>query len=229
MGSGGPLIVAEPARHRLTPPVVVKVQCLLEPDQFLALMGSWADDVRHDRPGSYNWHFVDLAPSEDRYAAAAHCLASSKGGCIVGDLECLLTEQQWVPSDDLERGASRSAVHFVGDIHQPLHTVGESRVGSDIAVDVWRAGAKTGRGRLCSIMSRRSNFHHDTPVEWARETHRAVRHAWEPLPASHVVDDACILRTLDRPLRLARLRLARFLNDVQAPGAVCSSTIANNQ
>jgi hypothetical protein len=44
---------------------------------------------------------------------------------------------------------------------------------------------------------------------------------WEQLPASRVFDDgyyAKLLPTLDRQLGLAGLRLARLLNDVQAPG-----------
>ena len=60
-----------------------------------------------------------------------------------------------------------------------------------------------------------------TPAEWAEETHRAARAVWEQLPASRIVDDAYhakILPTLDRQLGLAGPRLARFLNDVQAPG-----------
>jgi hypothetical protein len=50
---------------------------------------------------------------------------------------------------------------------------------------------------------------------------RAARTVWEQLPESRVVDDGYygqILTTLDRQLGLAGLRLARFLNDVQAPG-----------
>lgn len=60
-----------------------------------------------------------------------------------------------------------------------------------------------------------------TPAQWAEETHRAARYVWEQLPESRVVDDAYyakILPTLDRQLGLAGLRLARFLNEVQAPG-----------
>ena len=60
-----------------------------------------------------------------------------------------------------------------------------------------------------------------TPAQWAEETHPAARYVWDQLPASRVVDDgyyAKILPTLDRQLGLAGLRLARFLNDVQAPG-----------
>ena len=60
-----------------------------------------------------------------------------------------------------------------------------------------------------------------TPAQWAEDTHRAARDVWEQLPASRIVDDgyyAKILPTFDRQLGLAGLRLARLLNDVQAPG-----------
>ena len=60
-----------------------------------------------------------------------------------------------------------------------------------------------------------------TSAKWAQETHRAARYAWERLPESRVVDDAYyaqILPTFDRQLGLAGLRLARFLNELQAPG-----------
>jgi hypothetical protein len=62
-------------------------------------------------------------------------------------------------TDDFKRDALRYAVHFVGDIHQPQHTVGEGRGGNDIAVEVELAGAKTCRGGPCPVMSYRSSLH----------------------------------------------------------------------
>jgi hypothetical protein len=115
--------------------------------------------VRDDRPETYNWHFVDLALADDQYDAAKHCQASEKGDCIVAELERLKTELRCAATDDLKRDALRFAVHFVGDIHQPLHTVGEGRGGNDIAVEVRLAGAKTCRGGPCPIMAYRSHLH----------------------------------------------------------------------
>jgi hypothetical protein len=256
-GSEGHSIVAEVAQHRLTPQAAAEVDRLLGPGRSLASVASWADDVRDDRPESYRWHFVDLALAEDRYDPTKHCHTSAKGDCIVAELERLKTDLRCAATDDLKRDALRYAVHFVGDIHQPLHTVGEGRGGNDVAVEVKLAGAKTCRGGPCPIMSYRSNFHRvwdgtlikattwswgayvdrletgwlaspeakgvdgGTPAEWAEETHLAGRTVWEQLPANRVVDDAYygkILPTLDRQLGLAGLRLAHFLNDVQAPG-----------
>jgi len=212
--------------------------------------------VRDDRTETYRWHFVDLDLVEDRYDATKHCHASEKGDCVVAELERLKTELRCAPTDDRKRDALRYAVHLVGDIHQPLHTMAEGRGGNDIVVEVRLVGTKTCRGGPCPIMVYRSNLHrvwdgtlikattwswgayvdrlesgvlasldpvgleHGTPAQWAEATHRAARYVWEQLPESRVVDDAYygkILPTLDRQLGFAGLRLARFLDDAQAP------------
>ncbi|WP_428671993.1 S1/P1 nuclease [Reyranella sp.] len=256
-GPEGHSIVAELAQRRLSPGAAAMVERLLGPGHSLASVASWADDVRDNRPETYNWHFVDLALAEDRYDSAKHCQPSAKGDCIVAALDRLQLALRCAPNDDQKREALRFAVHFVGDIHQPMHTMGEGRGGNDVTVEVRLAGAKSCRGGPCPVMPYRSNLHRvwdstlikattwswgayvdrleggwlaspaargtdgGTPAQWAEETHRAARFVWEQLPESRVVDDAYygkILPTLDRQLRLAGLRLARFLNDVQAPG-----------
>ncbi len=88
-GPEGHSIIAELAQRRLSPRMAAEVERLPGPGQSLASVASWADDVRDVRPEIYNWHFVDLALAEDRYAAAKHCHASEKGDCIVAELERL--------------------------------------------------------------------------------------------------------------------------------------------
>jgi len=94
--------------------------------------------------------------------------------------------------------------------------------GTLIKATTWSWGAYVDRlegGWLTSPAAKGVNG--GTPAEWAEETHRAARSVWEQLPANRVVDDgyyAKILATLDRQIGLGGLRLARFLNDMQAPG-----------
>lgn len=64
---------------------------------------------------------------DDRYDAAEPCHATENGGCIVAELERLLSELRCAATDDLKRDALRYALHFVGNIHQPPHTVGTGR------------------------------------------------------------------------------------------------------
>lgn len=94
--------------------------------------------------------------------------------------------------------------------------------GTLIKATTWSWGAYVDRleeGWLASPEAKRVDG--SRPVEWAEETHRAARFVWDQLPNSRVIDDAYygkVLPALDRQLGLAGLRLARFLNDVQAPG-----------
>jgi nuclease S1 len=46
-------------------------------------------------------------------------------------------------SGEAQAEALKFAVHFVGDIHQPLHTVAEKSGGNDVAVDVFMRGLAT--------------------------------------------------------------------------------------
>jgi hypothetical protein len=147
-GSEGHSIIAELAQRRLSPQAAAEV-ARLGSGRSLASIGSWADDVRDERPESYRWHFVDLALAEDRYEPEKHRRATEKGDCIVAELERLKTELRCAPTDDRKRDALRYAVHFVGDIHQPMHTVAEGGGGNDIAIEVRLAGAKTCRGGPC--------------------------------------------------------------------------------
>lgn len=158
-GQEGHSIIAEIAQHRLTPAAAAEVGRLLGPGRSLASVSSWADDVRDDRPETYNLHFVDLPLADEHYDAAKHCPPSAKGDCIVAALDRLNLDLRCAPTDDLKREVLRFAVHFVGDIHQPLHTVDEARGGNDLAVDVRLAGAKTCKGGPCPIRPFRSNLH----------------------------------------------------------------------
>jgi hypothetical protein len=60
-------------------------------------------------------------------------------------LERLKREIPCAQTLEARRDALRYAVHFVADIHQPLHTVDETR-GNDIMVDVRMVGARTCKG-----------------------------------------------------------------------------------
>lgn len=158
-GQDGHSIIAEIAQRRLTPQAAAEVARLLGASHSLASVGSWADDVRDQRPESYNWHFVDIPVAEDHYDAVKHCAPSEKGDCIIAELDRLKGQLRCAPTDEAKREALKYTVHFVGDIHQPMHTVDEARGGNDIAIEVRMAGGKTCRGGPCPIRNYRSNFH----------------------------------------------------------------------
>jgi hypothetical protein len=131
----GHSIVAEIAQRRLTPAAADAVDRVLGRGHSLASVASWADDVRDLAPETYNWHFVDIPIGSNQFDPASQCVAGPKGDCVVAELDRLRTELRCAAGEQ-KLEALKFAVHFVGDVHQPLHTVLEDRGGNDIAVVV---------------------------------------------------------------------------------------------
>ena len=157
-GQEGHSIIGEVAQHRLTPQAAAAVSRLLGQGRSLASVSSWADDVRDQRPETYNWHFVDIALAEDRYKPERDCQPSEKGDCIVAALERLTKDLRCAPTDDQKRDALRYAVHFVGDIHQPLHTVDAARGATTFALRCASLAPRPARaGRVRSILRDRTS------------------------------------------------------------------------
>jgi hypothetical protein len=143
-GQEGHSIVAEIAQRRLTAVSLQKINTLLNselPDlnnaQFaLASIASWADDYRadgHDETG--NWHFVDIPFGRDTYDAAADCKRNEKSGdCVINAIARVAATLADCAKPDSDRVAAlKFLVHFIGDVHQPLHAT--TRINPDTGTD----------------------------------------------------------------------------------------------
>ncbi len=84
----------------------------------MADVATWADDIRNDLPDTAPLHFVDipLGMTRDKYDISQACQPS----CIVDAIKKY--------SDGMKSGDAKSradalkfVIHFLGDIHQPLH------------------------------------------------------------------------------------------------------------
>jgi hypothetical protein len=120
-GPEGHAIVAEIAEARLTPAAAQAVAQLLSQDdvQHLDQIASWADSIRAQHPETGPWHFVDIPLSAQGYNAARDCPG---GNCVVEQIQrwgAVLGDATVAPAERLI--ALKYVVHFVGDIHQPLH------------------------------------------------------------------------------------------------------------
>jgi hypothetical protein len=141
-GQEGHSIVAEIAQHRLSPQAAAMVEQLLGNGHSLAAVASWADDTRDSRPETTNWHFVDIPLSRDSYDEAVNCHPSdeaTRGDCVVNELKRLRTELRCATGDK-KIEALKFAVHFVGDIHQPLHALLDKAGGNDLIIDLFARG-----------------------------------------------------------------------------------------
>lgn len=167
-GAEGHSITAEIAQRRLTPEAAAAVARVLGRGYSLASVASWGDDIRGARPETYNHHFVSIPIAVSAYEPDKVCKPQQGGDCIVAELERLKTQLVCAPTDAAKLDALRFAVHYIGDIHQPLHTVFEERGANGIKVEVEMRGL-----RLTPRMTpekRTSNLHTVWDSDLIRET-----------------------------------------------------------
>ncbi|MGY8684088.1 S1/P1 nuclease [Bradyrhizobium sp. UFLA05-153] len=126
-GQEGHAIVAEIAQRRLDPATLDKIATLLaleapaldHPHVTLASIGSWADDYRADHKDTAGWHFVDIPDDRSTFDPNADC---KKGNCVIAAIARFRTVLADCSKPAPERlQALKFIVHFIGDVHQPLH------------------------------------------------------------------------------------------------------------
>ena len=137
-GQEGHSIVAEIAQRRLEPEPLQRVKGLLGGEVSLASVSNWADGVRGARPETYNWHFVDIPLGAETYDPVRDCTDTPKGDCVIAEIQRAKSTLGDAAADQQARvEALMFLVHFVGDVHQPLHCVGDARGGNDVQVTLF--------------------------------------------------------------------------------------------
>lgn len=224
----GHAIVGMLAERQLRPAARAEVARLLagEPDPTLAGVASWADDVRAAEASgkSAPWHYINFKAGDCSYVPVRDC---PDGNCVIGAINrnFLILSDRARP-DAERRDALKYLVHFVGDVHQPLHsTPRDDKGGGDFQVNyqgkgsnlhkVWdrlilerkkstpddHASVLASQPALAPDATRRSNR---PAVDWALESCQIVLDG-NLYPPSHLIDDAY----LDRHAPLAEQRLRR--------------------
>jgi hypothetical protein len=86
----------------------------------MADAATWADDVRGERKNG-PWHYIDIPRGSQRGPLEPFCGAA---GCVTKALSEQLAILKDSRADAAKRAdALRYVIHFVGDLHQPLHTI----------------------------------------------------------------------------------------------------------
>jgi len=135
-GVVGHAVVADIAEARLKPAALTQVYNLLALDLqgHLDQISSWADEYRGPHPETGPWHYVDIQIGDTAYVPTRDC---ANRDCVVArtdDFIRVLADRTRPPADRLQ--ALKFVVHFVGDLHQPLHS-GENhdQGGNTIPID----------------------------------------------------------------------------------------------
>ncbi len=86
----------------------------------LANSATWADDYRDKDKSTAPWHFIDIPLSAPQGQVQPYCGAD---GCVTQAIASQLAILKDRTQSATNRAmALRFIIHFVGDLHQPLHT-----------------------------------------------------------------------------------------------------------
>ena len=129
--------VARIAAAHLTPAARTRVAQIFEvadtPEAVadaMALASTWPDETKKQTKTDA-WHYVDLTLQDKKKDLPKRC---PEQNCITDRIE--LFERQLAgkttgPTDISELDALRYLIHFVGDVHQPLHTISDADLGGN--------------------------------------------------------------------------------------------------
>jgi hypothetical protein len=249
-GPEGHRIVGDIAHDHLSASAKHNIRDLLGNDD-LAAIASWADEVRPQRPETYDWHFVDIPANSAGFSEARDCYRPNEKGpwsrtdhrnCVVDRItlfERILADKNAPQVDRVE--ALKFLVHFVGDIHQPMHAIEEARGGNDIHLVAfgsaqcgdapcnlhyeWDVGlidhVARSEGAYARYLERmiatKKLRAGGTPEDWANESLHWAKHVW--VNEGGAVDEAYYradIGIVNERLALAGLRLAAALNEALA-------------
>jgi hypothetical protein len=215
-GVQGHRLVALLAASHLTPVARQNVTWLLGPET-LGDIASWADDVQGGINQTALWHYVNIPPDAKSYDRDRDCprqpgvTAGSRNDawrdCVVDRIRYHEERLADTRLDRADRAiALKFLVHFVGDIHQPLHASAIERGGNGILVRVF--GSET-----CG-------------TDPARQSPCNLHSAWDSLMIAHRnLDDPAFLRVLED--RVGREQLLAKPVGTPADWAMESLTLSN--
>ncbi len=240
-GPHGHQVVAEVAARELNPTARAEVERLLgdRASNAMRQASTWADEIRGEERWRHtgSWHYLNFERGDCSYSAKQNCRG---GNCVVGAIERearILSDRK--ASKTQRANALRFVIHFVGDVHQPLHAgLGHDRGGNDVQVRFGRDGGnlhgfwdqdiiRAYRGKLAvmphadELLAREGpegewRWRLSAPVAWA-EASCAIVQQPDFYPARGQIDDVYIRRfapVVDDQLEAGGHRLAAVLNQI---------------
>ncbi|KAI0098003.1 putative nuclease S1 precursor [Nemania sp. FL0031] len=138
-GSLGHITVAYIASNFVREDTTAYFQNLLRNDtaHYLAGVATWADSIRYTKWGRFskNFHFIDAKDDPPAYCGVDFERDCKADGCVVSSMQNytsqLLDPKLWAWR---RNQAAKFVIHFVGDIHQPLHVENVAMGGNGIHV-----------------------------------------------------------------------------------------------
>jgi hypothetical protein len=220
------------AKH-LTPKATAAVTALLN-GQSLADVASWADD--HRSPTTAPWHFinVELGLSFDDFSKQVERMEDVY--TVLQKQEAIIADNNASPDDRAK--ALKFIVHFVGDMHQPMHVSrAEDKGGNTIQVrydgqgtnlhSLWdtklleHAGLSTGQLVVefdKATPAQIKKWQSDPQIVWAWESYQISSQLYGEIEKNETVIDEAYYNAhipiVENRMEKAGIRLAGLLNRI---------------
>lgn len=192
-GREGHEVVALVAERYMTESAKTTASELLDGSSIESI-SDWADDYRREHRETAPWHYIDCPLADPRIDMARDC---PHGDCVVAKTEQFLAVlRDTAASRGAKAEALKYVVHFIGDLHQPLHDEDNGDKGGnarqvvfhghpDNLHWVWDTGLLQHLGRnpraLAADLDRRitgqdlDEWERGSILDWANEAHQIAR------------------------------------------------------
>ena len=191
-GPEGHDLVARIADAQLTAEARARVAAILGPGVGMASVSSWPDQIRHDRPETGPWHYVDIPIDKPGLDMARDC---PKGNCVIAAIAAMRAKLRDAATPAPERReALMFVIHFIGDMHQPLHSSdNHDKGGNEVHIvfhgqpgnlhGLWDSGLLGRMGKEDDLFTRlspasarhRRRFAKGTVNDWAEQAHKLAQ------------------------------------------------------
>jgi len=233
-GPTGHRTVGEIASQYLTPKAKRKIKKLLHRES-LAFVSTYADEIKSDKRYDkfYTWHYINM-PLDSDYDVSKQ---NPDGDLVSGIAYCKSVIQDPNASDEDKAFYLKLLIHFIGDLHQPMHiALKEDKGGNDFKVkwfykdtnlhSVWDRKMIEGYGMSYSELAENADYltkdqvkelQKGTVIDWVNETHKLTREVYASVKEGDNLRYAYSYKFLNvarRQIQLAGIRLAKVLNDL---------------
>lgn len=233
-GKNGHRATGEIAEKHLCKKAKKKINKLLK-GQSLAFVSTFADEIKSDRKYNqyYSWHYVNMGLNESYEESEKN----PQGDLVTGINKCIEVLKDDNESEENKAFHLKLLVHFIGDLHQPLH-IGrkEDKGGNTFQVQWFGKGTNlhkvwdekmiddykmsyTDLANNSEDLSKKQveAIQKGSVVDWVNEVHKLTAEVYnsakvgENLRYRYSYDNFSIVRT---QLQKGGIRLAKILNDI---------------
>ena len=233
-GKNGHRATGEIAEKHLTRKAKRSIDKILK-GQSLAFVATYADEIKSDKKYNkyYSWHYINM-DLDQTYEEAEK---NPKGDLVTGINTCIEILNDKNSSDDEKNFHLKMLVHFMGDLHQPMH-IGrkEDKGGNSIQVEWFGKGSNLHRVWDTNMIddwemsyieladnaddlskTQIETIEKGTLIDWVNEVHIVTNEVYnsvekgENLRYKYSYNHFGTLRT---QLQKGGIRLAKVLNDI---------------